>query len=293
MLLFFKKWDVIWVNDYDGISAILYGRIIKLVFPKKKIIWDHHELVPNGFLNSIFYRWLIYSCDIIPHANSDRVIYTKSKLPNKYSSKFVVLENYPDKNFAQMQKKHVDDDFHLWLAGSEYCLYQGAALTYRKVMECIEAIYAIDDLKLIIMGPCDEQTHSLIEQRWPNYREKVFITGWIPQSSFFSYMDEALVSIVFYENIDTNHWLCAPNRFYSAILRGIPIICGPNPPMKRVIEEDGLGEICFKNGEDYKEITVCIKKVRKNHGEYRRNCLLARNKFVWENQEALFKKILE
>jgi hypothetical protein len=293
LLLFSKKWDVIWVNDYDGISAILYGRIIKTVFPKKKIIWDHHELVPDRLLKSRFYGWLISYSDIVIHANSDRVTYTKSQLPDKYASKFVVLENYPDRNFAQMHHKPIEDNFQRWLAGSEYCLFQGSALTYRKVMECIEAIYAIDDIKLIIMGPCDDQTHALIEQRWPNYRDKVFITGWIPQSSFFSYMDEAIVSIVFYENIDTNHWLCAPNRFFNAILRGIPIICGPNPPMKRIVEEEGVGVFCNNNGEDFKEISYCINLIRKNQQAYKKRCLSARNKFVWENQEGQFKKILE
>jgi hypothetical protein len=143
------------------------------------------------------------------------------------------------------------------------------------------------------LGPCDDQTLTLIAKRWPTYPDKVFITGWIPQSSFFAYMDKAIVSLVFYENIDSNHWLCAPNRFFNAILRGIPIICGSNPPMKRVVEEDGVGVFCNSNGEDYTEIASCIKVIRKDQKAYKKRCISARNKFVWENQEDQFKKFLD
>lgn len=291
-LLFSKKWDVLWVNDYDGMLAIVYGRISKIFFSRKKIIWDHHELVPERLLRSAFYRWLISCSDSIVHANSDRVEYTKTRLADKYGSRFFVLENYPDNSFAEMKEKPVEENFQKWLGESEYCLFQGAALTYRKVMECIEAIYAVDNVKLLIMGPCDEQTHALIETRWPAYRDKVFITGWIPQSSFFAYMDKAIVSLVFYENIDTNHWLCAPNRFFNAILRGIPIICGSNPPMKRIVDEDDIGAFCINNGEDHKEIAACVNIIRKDQQAYRQRCLAVRAKFVWENQETQFKNIL-
>jgi hypothetical protein len=291
-LLFSKQWDVLWVNDYDGIMAIVYGRISKIFFKHKKIIWDHHELVPERLLKSAFYRCLISFSDSIVHANSERVEYTKKRLLDKCDSKYFVIENYPDKSFAEMKEKPLEENFQKWLGESEYCLFQGAALTYRKVIECIEAVYSVNDLKLLIMGPCDEQTLTLIESRWPSFRDKVFITGWIPQSSFFSYMDKAIASLVFYENIDTNHWLCAPNRFFNAILRGIPIICGSNPPMKRILEEDGLGKFCKSNGEDYHEIAVCINKVRNDHNQYKQNCLKIRNKFVWENQETQFNQIL-
>jgi hypothetical protein len=292
LLLIGKKWDILWVNDYDGISAIIYGRFVKLFYPQKRIIWDHHELVPDRFLKSFFYRWLIAFSDIVIHANIDRVEYTKSKLPQKYDSKFFVLENYPDLKFAQMEEKEMNADFNKWLDGSEYCLFQGAALTYRKVLECIEAVYAVGDVKLLIMGPCDDQTQVLIEKQWPDFRDKVYITGWVPQSSFFSYMDKGIVSLVFYENIDTNHELCAPNRFFNAILRGIPIICGSNPPMKRIVDEDGVGVFCEKNGEDYKEIATGISIIRNKQDQYRQRCFSKRSKFVWENQETQFNYIL-
>jgi len=292
ILLTRKKWDAIWLNDFDGIIALVYARVIKLFFPKKRIIWDHHELVPERFLRSLFYRWLISFSDVVIQANKDRVRYTQSHLPEKYHSKFIVIENYPSIDFMTSKVESIDQIFETWLNGYKYCLFQGAALTYRKVLECIECIYSIPDMKLVIMGPCDDATRNTIKTKWPDYESRIFITGWTAQKDFYGYMDGAVASLVFYENIDTNHWLCAPNRFFNAILRGIPVICGPNPPMKNIVEIDGVGISCDKNGEDYKEIAAAIIKIRDNQQEYRKRCEAAKLKFVWQNQEDLFGQLL-
>lgn len=288
LILTTKKWDAIWLNDFDGIAVLFYARFVKIFFPSRKIVWDHHELAPERLLRNRGYSWLVSFCDVIVHANADRVEYTKKYLPTKSHSKFVVIENYPDINFMKHPEQLQPVEFSTWLGGDDFCLFQGAALTYRKVFECIESIYSIPGMKMVIMGPCDEKTMKLLVERWPDYNSKVFITGWTPQKNFFGYMDQALVSLVFYENIDTNHWLCAPNRFFNAILRGIPVICGSNPPMRSIIENERLGLFCDSNGDDSDEIAEAIKDIRKDNEYYKQRCHIVKSKFVWENQDALF-----
>jgi hypothetical protein len=292
VLLTVKKWDAIWLNDFDGIIAILYARVIKIFFSKRRIVWDHHELAPERFLRSPFYRWLISFSDIVIQANQERVLYTQSHLPEKYHSKFVVIENYPSAEFMSSKTENADQHFKTWIKGQEYCLFQGAALTYRKVMESIECIYSISNMKLVIMGPCDDSTRNAIKTKWPDYESRVFITGWTAQKDFYGYMDGAVASLVFYENIDTNHWLCAPNRFFNAILRGIPVICGPNPPMKTIVEIDEIGLSCASNGDDHTEIAAAVIQIRDNQDEYRSRCESTKSKFVWQNQDQLFNHLL-
>lgn len=291
-LLLKRKWDIIWINDFDGMIAIPYARFIKFFRPSRKIIWDHHELAPERLLNSRFYRWLIGGCDIVLQANAERIEYTVQKLPQKYHSRFFVVENYPGIDFMNTTEQQIDPIFYNWLAGNQYCLFQGAALTYRKVLECVDAVRSLPEMRMVIMGPCDDKTRETIKVLWPDYETRIFITGWVAQSVFFRYMDKAITSLVFYENIDTNHWLCAPNRFYNAILRGIPVICGPNPPMKRIVEKDLIGISCLANGDDSVEIAEAIIKIRDSYSIYKSNCLKVRNQFVWQNQESVFTRIL-
>jgi hypothetical protein len=189
-------------------------------------------------------------------------------------------------------EQEIDPVFQNWLAGNQYCLFQGAALTYRKVLECVNAVRSLPEMRMVIMGPCDDKTREMIKMQWPDYESRIYITGWVAQSVFFRYMDKAITSLVFYENIDTNHWLCAPNRFYNAILRGIPVICGPNPPMKRIVEKDFIGVSCPSNGDDSTKIAAAIIEIRDSYSTYKNNCLKVRNQFVWQNQETVFARML-
>lgn len=291
IILISKKWDVLWLNDFDGIGTLFYARFLKFFFSKKKIIWDHHELAPQGLINSFIYRKLIYWSDTIIHANEERVQFTTDKLPERLHHKFYVVENYPGIDFMNAQSQNPDIDFENWLRGDPYVLFQGAALTFRMVLECIAAIHEISDIKLVILGPCEDKVKDMINYKWPSYEKKVFITGWTLQSNFYQYMDKAIASLVFYENIDDNHWLCAPNRFYNAILRNVPVICGPNPPMKRIVEDLQVGVSCENNGKDYIEIAKAIVFIRDQYDFFKSQCEKAKMKFVWSNQSNVFKDI--
>lgn len=117
---------------------MLYARVIKVFFSKKGIIWDHHELVPESFLRSLFYRWLISFSDVVIQANKERVLYAQSYFPEKYHPKFIGIENYISIDFMTSKVESIDQTFNSWLNGDKYCLFKGATLTYRKVLESIE-----------------------------------------------------------------------------------------------------------------------------------------------------------
>lgn len=287
-----KKWDVLWVHDHDMAPLLLYGWLVRLFSPQKKIVWDQHELGPEKFFRKRLYHLLLGIPDIIIHANHERADLLKQNVSEKISAKFQVIENFPEYSFIQASANRVNPDFENWLNGSPYVLFQGIAANHRKVIESIQAVHFFDDMKLLILGPCNEEIKEDIEQKWPKYHQKVFITGWINPEMFLEYMDQAIASFVFYENLDINHWLCAPNRFYSALLRGIPIISGPNPTMANVITKYKCGIVCKENGNNTNEIYEAIKQIIESHDFYRGNCLSIREQYTWESQKDVFKVII-
>lgn len=287
-----KKWDVLWVHDHDMAPLLLYGWFSRLLFQKKKIVWDQHELGPEKFFTKALYHTLLGIPDIIIHANHERADLLKQYVPKKISAKFRIIENFPEHEFIQASANRINPDFKSWLNGSRYVLFQGIAAHHRKVMESIQAIHFFDDIKLLILGPCNEETKVEIEKRWPNYKQKVFITGWVNPDMFLEYMDQSIASLVFYENLDLNHWLCAPNRFYNALLRGIPIISGANPTMANIVTKYNCGIVCQENGNNPNEIYVAIKHIMSSLDLYRSNCLRIREQYTWESQKEVFKTII-
>ncbi|MDP1860652.1 MAG: glycosyltransferase, partial [Gemmatimonadaceae bacterium] len=250
------------------------------------------ELGPQKYFKNTFYRLMLGIPDAIIHANHERANLLKQSVPDKYSANFHVIENFPEKDFIKSSPINLDTDFGNWLNGSSYILFQGIAAHHRKIMESIEAVHLFDDMRLLILGPCSEEIRSEIEQKWPNYRKKVFITGWVNPEKFIEFMDSAIASLVFYENLDLNHWLCAPNRFYNALLRAIPIISGPNPTMSNIIKSYNCGIVCQENGGDPEEIYLAINRIMNEQDLYRNNCLYIREQYTWESQKHVFKEII-
>lgn len=288
-----KKWDVLWIHDHDMAPLLFYGWLIRFFFRKKIIVWDQHELASQKLFKNPFYHLLLQIPDVIIHANNERAEALRNCVPQKISNKFFVIENFPESNISKVTTNQLNPDFEKWLNGSSYILFQGIAVHHRKIIESVEAVYSFENLKLLVLGPCSEEIKIELEKKWPNYQERIFITGWINPEDFNIYMDHALASLIFYENLDLNHWLCAPNRFYIALLGAIPIICGPNPTMANIISKYDCGVVCMANGTDIQEINTAISKVIVNHHFYRTNCLEIRDNFTWESQRNVFEKILK
>jgi glycosyltransferase involved in cell wall biosynthesis len=287
-----KKWDVLWIHDHDMAPLLIYGCVVRFFSKKKKIVWDQHELGSQKFFDNALYHMLLHIPNAVIHANHERANLLKERVPRKCSDNFHVIENFPEYEFIQSLAGKLNYDFERWLNGSSFILFQGGAMHHRKVMESIEAIHFFDDMKLLILGPCSEEIRTEIEQRWPDYRKKVFITGWVNPDMFIEYMDNSIASLVFYENLDLNHWLCAPNRFYNALLRAIPIISGPNPTMANIITEYNCGIVCQENGADPEEIYLAITRIMNERDFYRSNCLRIREQYTWESQNQVFDDII-
>ncbi|RLD54245.1 MAG: hypothetical protein DRJ01_18285, partial [Bacteroidetes bacterium] len=113
-----------------------------------------------------------------------------------------------------------------------------------------------------------------------------FFTGMVPQLEMVKYIDNAYASIVLYsQEVGMNFKLCAPNRLYQAISRGIPVIVGNNPPMKSILEKTKSGVVLSDDGQNMINIINGIKYLQKNYSKYKENSLKTRKLFLWNTQK--------
>ena len=69
-----------------------------------------------------------------------------------------------------------------------------------------------------------------------------------------NYIDNAVASIVPYNAAKQNNHLCTDDSLYQALLRGVPVIVGSNPPMKSLLERLGCGIVLQYDGRDVVDI---------------------------------------
>jgi hypothetical protein len=293
MTLSLKKADCLWVVDHHCAGMIIYGWFRRFFRLKSIVVWDQHELISKRHMSSTWYQWLIDRCRWIIHANQARAEVLQASLKHGYNDRLLVIENFPWCSDVHKEVLTAPTDFVGWLSGSAYCLFQGGAYRHRAFFECAEAIMDSPMLKMLVLGPMPDDVKIEVSDRWPDYRNKIWVTGWVPPSVFNKFIDKALLTLVFYEPIDLNHWLCAPNRFYYALCRGIPVVCGPNPTMKAVVDKYRIGISCRSKVANSNEIIDAIHSIAVNPVIFREKAKTIKDKFFWNSQDGSFKKIYD
>ena len=289
-MVFHIKPNILWLHNIEMAGLVPFGWVMKKTGVIKKLVWDQHELPPEKVLNHKILRYifmlLLRLSDIIVFANNERRELLLERLGNNYGNSFKVIENFVDNQFIMLPRGSLPHEVEDWLGGQSYILAQGGANPGRYLEEVIVAMMDIKDIKLIVVGPFEmEKVSSLRLQYHKNLYKKVFFTGMVPQLELVNYIDNALASIVLYNADQMNSYLCAPNRLYHALSRGVPAIVGSNPPMKSLVEKLKCGVVLQYDGRDVVDIRNGIYSVLESYADYREKAVEQKWAVTWESQK--------
>jgi hypothetical protein len=250
---------IVWLHNIEMAGLIPFCWIMKKLGLIKKIIWDQHELPDERVLNNrtirAIFKYFLRICDVIIAANNERREFLIDRLGSQYGSNFIVIENFVDDQFYSLPKGSLPHEIEKWLNGQSYILAQGGANPGRYLENLVAALMELKDMKLIVVGPFEEKKIRLLKSKqWKTFDEKIFFTGMVPQFKLVDYIDNSLASVILYNSEKLNSRLCAPNRLYQAVARGIPVIVGSNPPMKNLVKLYACGVVLRSDGRDVADI---------------------------------------
>lgn len=299
--LFFKilgyRGRVLWFHNIEMMGIVSMAILLKKLGYFDGIIWDQHEY-PIGEIRNTFprriYEWCCRNSDFVVFANDSRVRSMEQSFPS-LKGKIHVINNYPNKDTTRMKKKELPDNLKKWLDGKSYILFQGIGRKSRMIVECAEAVKNIPNVKFVIVGPIEGGIEEDIRRtHGSEFERNVFIVGMVPQEELYTYLDNCLMSLVFYGNVNLNNWLCEPNRFYQAICRKKPVVCGSNPPMKDIVDTYKCGYVLEENdGSDYLKIVGGINYVLDNYEVISKNLENCYDKLTWQANDEVFFKIIK
>lgn len=282
----FKKYEYVWAHEeYMALNILLKPACGRYIF-------DQHELpaflTKNDIMKKMYAAIESRSHKVIV-ANQDRLDFMKDSGLLGNMEKYHVLNNFPDKIFSEVPVKELSQEASEFLAGSEFILMQGGGHQDRYPIEVLTAVMKQGEFKLILIGPVDKAYEHTIRNE---FRNLVFLAGYIPQLDLATYIDHAWASLIVYAHTNSNNYFCEPNRLYQALMRGTPVITGNNPPMKRLIEETGAGVVLSSDGCQVDDIVQGIEKLKSNYQFYKNQALGVKDKFIWDNQLGRIKTLL-
>ncbi len=286
-----KDCDIVWISG-NGPAPVI------LLLSGKKIIWDLRELpsfMMGGSLKKFILKRMFRKCSVLFHANQFRIDYLMRHGYIIEPEKHVPLCNFPE--FSEIDPEY-DDRYHevkSWI-GERTCVYlQGLSADSRAPVEVISAVMENPALCAIVLGNCNSETiHSLKEKYGSeNLENRICFAGNFKVLKVPQYMALCHLSLVFYKDVSPNNYYCEPNRLYQAIVMGLPVVVGANPPMKDVVEKFGVGVCVDTDGRDIELIKDGIRQVLSNREMYIKNRNSITSQLFWPIQEPAIQKALE
>lgn len=232
--------SIIHVQDSSVIFPVyLY---CKLKRRRPIVIYDDHE-IPNNFeskglrgLNRRLENQLLKKADTVIFANAERQEYLKEKLELKNQlTYFLNLPYYEDNSVkAEIPNKVLEKLANLDYAIEQkihFIMHQGVIKKERGQQKLAEFSKVLPpNLKIMIVGETTERFNDFID-KWKLNKEAFHFVGIVDYFHLVDFWNRCVASIIIYLPDLLNNRLCAPNRFYLALQKRIPVIVNESNPV--------------------------------------------------------------
>jgi glycosyltransferase involved in cell wall biosynthesis len=288
---------VVWCHDLGMAGLVPVLALFRSCGVIRSVVWDQHELPSDGLLQSRGYRrvyeWLLGLCDSVVMANHERRALIVNWFGKEPRVPIEVLENYPDARFGDLVASELPPDVTEWLDGSPYLLAQGGANPDRHLDRLVAATLRMPQFKLVVVGPYLQDVLADLEREHGSaLGRRVLFTGPVPQLELTRFIDRAYASVVLYQADSANTRLCAPNRLYQALVRGVPVVVGVNPPMADLVNARQCGVVLRTDGADIDDLCEGFRRLESGYEAFKANAAKTHG-LLWESQQAVVARIVE
>lgn len=280
--LLFIKADVIGIIDLDGmpgsfLAAKLRGR--KTSFDAHEYFTELPEIINRPFTKKM---WQCIEAFCLPHIDT---CYT---INDSYAALYQKKYHHP---FHIVRNATVLEEKDFPASTGSYILYQGAVNIGRGVEEMIMAMKEID-YKLLICGKGDvyEQCVQLVREN--KLENKVEFRGFVEPAVLKSITLHAHIGFTLFSDEGSSYYYSLANRFFDYMHNAVPQIIIDFPEYRRINEEFEIGILV----PDMQPATLvaAVQRLLSEADLYERlraNCMLARQKYNWQNEEKTLLKI--
>lgn len=276
------------VYHFHDPELLPYG--IKLKNAGKKVIFDSHEDVPAQIMSKYWIpaslRWgvskLYKAYESYAVAKFDAVITATPAIAKKFegrAKKVVVINNYPRLDDIVFQTKPFEE------RPAAVC-YAGGLDAIRGGKVMVEAIEDLQDMELVLAGPCDENIKGIISQG-----KNVKYMGQVNRKRINDMYGDSIAGLVLLHPLE-RYKVSKPVKMYEYMAAGLPFICSDFPSWRKLVNDTGAGICVPWNDVDAIREAICRlvnnRELAQNMGRQGRK--FVKEKYNW-NIEA--RKLLE
>lgn len=247
-------------NNFEIIHSCSFDTLIPALFTKaiqkKKIVYDIFDFyaeslsgnIPPSIRNIIsnFEIFCIQFVDFVIIVDNSRYIQIRdAKIKN-----LDVIMNCPN-DIVNGSKKSPNTEFIIF--------YGGMISKTRGLMELINSIKDLDNIKVIIAGMGeDEDLFKEVSSKIKN----VTYLGWINYEKYIDFTLSSDLIFGFYDPRIPNNRLASPNKLFEAMMCKTPIIVNEETTMSEIIKKENCGLVVPYNDQNL--LRESILKLKEN-----------------------------
>lgn len=276
LFLLVKKMDCICAIDLDTIlSVLLVSKLkrVKRVYDAHELFCEMKEIVTRP---AIYKAWKKIEAYAVPQFSAGYTVNEQiaAEFKRMYDVDYSVIRN------ITLLRDHSSAP-----AAERFILYQGAVNEGRSFETLIPAM-AFVDAQLWICGDGNflEQAKQLTTQ----YRlaDKVIFKGKLEPADLREVTRQAYIGVTLFENKGLSNYYSLANRFFDYIHAGVPQLCVDYPVYRAINAEIEVAVLVsdLQPENIARELNNLIGN-QVVHTQLRENCLLARKKWNWQQEE--------
>ncbi len=256
----------------------------------KKVYYNSRELYAflGGLRNKKKLQSVIYKIEKIFIRRVDLVLVT-GEMDADFIRDFYKVDNIVVIRNIPLYKKAADKiDYRKKLNlpdDSILLLYQGVILEGRGLSLIFEAMTAIKETELIILGDGPFREHYLKMAEEMGLKNRIHPMGMIGQEELINYTAGADIGMALIENISVSYYHALPNKLFEYIMAELPVLSCALPQMKKIVEEYNTGRSIDLERENIVKDTLSEMLADKNLLErYKKNCRKASEVLNWQEE---------
>lgn len=283
--LLFKRYDALCAIDLDTILPVYIVSVIR----NKRRIYDAHEIFTE--LKEVVTKpkekkiWEWIERTTVPRFRYRITVgdFCALHFKEKYGKDFEVVRNATMlQPFVPVPQEKPYILFQGWVNGGRY---------FEELIPVMKDIQA----PLVVCGEGNffKELQALVKEN--NAEDIVSLKGFIPPDELKQYTARATVGLSLFHPVSKNNEYSLANRFFDYMHHGVPQLCMNFPEYRKINNEFEIAMLIDLPITTEKLVTALNKLLtdKEYYDRLRANCLKAREKYCWQNEEIKLLKVYD
>ncbi len=257
------------------LAAKLKGK--KLIFDAHEIFYEVPELTGKPLKKWIWKqvaRWCIPHTTLCYTVNNS----LKAHYEKHYNKEFHVIRNVPDGTGLADVDTSVREN-------NKILVYLGAVNKGRGIDVAIEAMQALTDYTLIVIGDGDEHTEMQQLSRSLGVAHRIEFKGYTKPNEIFPILKECSIGLNILVAESENYRLSLANKFFDYMHAGLPSINMKYPEYESILTEHQVGLMIEKYRVE--DLIKAVKKLENGvlFTRLAENCNIYKEAYTWSREK--------